>query len=338
MHRVGSLFNHCNSNNVLGHQADDNDYKRRALSTDSSGYNFESSSFGPQAGRRLSRSTSIVANNSVEDYVKKTKKTATYLKLLLHSKKCGGQCKMPNCVYTSRILKHIINCTALEQNCGIPGCHTTKKLLKHYDDCGGKKVEICKDGCHSQRKSFTAVSELPNSPHSLYQPQKDTEQSSFCLLCSLVSSDIAADTPTSYTDGDNSTDETDSLVIFDEIMDYSKVPFQKSDDVGDYNSYYNNNTIYYDNNNNNRYRCYSADAVASNTSSSLKNIFPSSTTYDNDMEVDDATPSSSYSTDSSTSYPEHIISKSLDTSNYITITGSPSSLRRKIRSKSLTVL
>ena len=240
-------------NQVVGRISEINDSKRRAVSTDSSGYHFGKSSFGQAPGNRLSRSRSIVANNSVEDYVKRTKKSAAYLKLLLHSRKCGGQCRMPNCIQTSRVLQHVSTCTAPAAGCGFPGCHTTKKLIRHYEECSTSRAAAAQEA--ARRKTITSFSYSPPSPFMLHQQQQDdlqqqprlreaaTEAVAFCLLCSMVSTSNPGSPNSHHQEqpprdslsddsqrGDDSEDATpdSSLIVFDEIIEFNKVPFKES--------------------------------------------------------------------------------------------------------------
>ena len=165
-----------------------------------------------------------------EDYVQRTKKTAGYLRLLLHSRKCGGLCNKTGCIKTSSVVDHLGGC--FDARCTFPGCTTSKKLLDHYETCG--------------LNSATHQSATHGS----------SGYSNFCLLCSLVPQATSSPTNRShylspeqsmynthnvedryselvYTDSrspreasDDHEDKRYSPIVFDEMMEFNKVPFQ----------------------------------------------------------------------------------------------------------------
>lgn len=202
-------------------------------------------SISPEKARSISMDSGISLNVKlagvpgqeapVDDYVQKTKKTAGYLRLILHSKKCNGFCMKTACIKTSGVIDHMNNC--FDARCSYPGCTTSKKLLEHYEKCGNHTVPRI-----SNYRSPSGVS-------------------NFCLLCSLVpqantsptnrskyqspdhsSSHLYAALPSTAEESDryeeivyndhrrslSALDEhnRESPVIFDEMMEFNKVPFQ----------------------------------------------------------------------------------------------------------------
>lgn len=170
-----------------------------------------------------------------DEYVQKTKKTAGYLRLLLHSRKCHGNCMKTPCIRTSVVVDHINSC--YDVRCAYPGCTTSKKLIEHYEKCGMSSV-------------------VHSSPRN-----RSPRQTNFCLLCSLVpqattspSNQLKYVTPEPgvYLAHGNSEEEidrygeivyseqkrrsleemevrnSDSPVIFDEMMRFNRVPFQET--------------------------------------------------------------------------------------------------------------
>jgi hypothetical protein len=199
-------------------------------------------SVSADSGLSLSKSLQVkldVVTNSFElpppptnEYVQKTKKTAGYLRLLLHSRKCNGNCMKTPCIKTSNVVEHMRVC--FDNRCAYPGCSTSKKLIDHYEKCG-----------------LNSVAHTPTT-------RSPTGHPLFCLLCSLVPQ--ATTSPTHrmhYLSPDQSlysgpsVDEhehdpygdivyndhrrsleamvdhnSESPIIFDEVMQFSKVPFQ----------------------------------------------------------------------------------------------------------------
>lgn len=172
----------------------------------------------------------FTSETPTEDYVQRTKKTAGYLRLLLHSRKCNGNCMKAACVKTSGVVEHMRSC--FDHRCSYPGCTTSKKLIDHYEKCGINSI------------SHSPIMRTPGA-------------AGLCLLCSLVPS--ATTSPTHrihylspeqslyatphldehdpdhenivYNDHRRSLEamedhHSESPIIFDEVMQFSKVPFQ----------------------------------------------------------------------------------------------------------------
>lgn len=135
---------------------------------------------------------------SLEDHIKKTRKAAAYLKQVLHSRACQGACGSQTCARTVLVLRHVASCSS--SVCGFGGCMTTMKLLEHTDDCGAR----IRGGTH------------------------------FCLLCTIATSDVqdANRLRTPSYDLNNFIDTFEegefAPVINDEIIEFSRVPFQRS--------------------------------------------------------------------------------------------------------------
>lgn len=181
----------------------------------------------------------VIVERPVEDYVQRTKKSAGYLRLLLHSKRCGGLCMKAACIKTSSVVDHVNKC--FDPQCTYPGCITSKKLLEHHDTCA-------------------------------LNMSLNTGLSNFCLLCSLVPQATTSPTNRSHylspdqnnaygtpqleesdrysevydrrthdgcfvhafcrtasqDPGDHPSASSDSPIMFDEMIEYNKVPFQDS--------------------------------------------------------------------------------------------------------------
>ena len=76
-----------------------------------------------------------------DDYLVRSKKAATYLRLLNHSRSCKGYCRQSTCRHTYRLLQHTDDCHPNgNYSCEIKGCCTTKKLLAHVSDCTAKAL------------------------------------------------------------------------------------------------------------------------------------------------------------------------------------------------------
>jgi len=174
-------------------------HKKRSLSTDS--------------GLLLNRlhDNCRLKASSVDKYLERTKQSSNYLKLLIHCIKCQGRCNQVHCLRTCIMVTHVKQC--VHAACGLKGCHTSKKLLAHYKTC--------------------AVS------------------NQFCLMCSLVNvnvNSISSSSPTASSSKSTSTDNTynsspnsseddagdadscsshSAISIFDEMIDFSKVPFRE---------------------------------------------------------------------------------------------------------------
>lgn len=75
-----------------------------------------------------------VGRRNSEEYLHKVEKAANILKQVFHCQACSGSCGKPSCIYTTRLLTHIIVCP-IHTRCTIPGCDTTKKLIHHHATC-----------------------------------------------------------------------------------------------------------------------------------------------------------------------------------------------------------
>jgi len=197
--------------------------RERSLSVDTG------AAIGQQSGK-FNVSPILSMEAPKEDYVQKTKKTAGYLRLLLHSRRCGGMCNKTGCIKTSSVIDHLGGC--FDTRCAYPGCTTSKKLLDHYETCG-----------------LNSVTHL--------SPKSAAGYANFCLLCSLVpQSNCSPTNPSSYLSPDQSLynshqmedryselvydprspreieqddrHDANSPIIFDEMMEFNKVPFQNS--------------------------------------------------------------------------------------------------------------
>ena len=98
-----------------------------------------------------------------DDYLARSKKAASYLGLLNHSRTCKGTCGQSTCRHTYRLLQHTDECNPNgNYRCEIKGCCTTKKLLAHVSECNAKalrlgdKKKLCLV-CTLASKSATAV-------------------------------------------------------------------------------------------------------------------------------------------------------------------------------------
>lgn len=176
---------------------------------------------------------------NLEDHIKKTRQAGKYLKQIIHAKDCPlPQCTFVNCLRTKQILLHVNECQSVY--CQIPGCQTTKRLLDHSKTCENSWYKI--NGT-------------------------TTAQQDFCLLCTIAcceennrqlhqlpipSSSSSSTTPLtrqpsySYEDTDtynmNEKDATLLPMISDEIIEFSRVPFQSfPSSLPHHNNNYNNN-------------------------------------------------------------------------------------------------
>ena len=100
-----------------------------------------------------------------DDYLVRSKKAASYLRLLNHSRTCKGSCGKSTCRHTYRLLLHTDECNPNgNYRCEIKGCCTTKKLLAHVSECNaralkqGDKRKLCLV-CTLASKPATATSE-----------------------------------------------------------------------------------------------------------------------------------------------------------------------------------
>eukprot|EP01033_Poteriospumella_lacustris_P009425 gene9425-6753_t len=172
---------------------------------------------------------------NLEDHIKKTRKAATYLKQMLHSQQCGGHT-------TKRLLRHRRECTGVSS--GTPSRSHSNSLATtaSYSETPRTSVD---SGASSSSTAPTVVAPF-SSLNLVGSPQRTTPH--FCLLCTLAKADTL--TPRSsaimHDAGYNTssimmcaTDEVHSPVaggeeddrfmpvISDEIIEFSKIPFQQ---------------------------------------------------------------------------------------------------------------
>lgn len=201
---------------------------------------------------------------NLEDHIKKTRKAATYLKQILHSQQCGGQCGSSLCRRIVGVLSHLDACE--DDFCAVGGCSTTKRLLRHRRECTGVSSGT-PTRSHSNSVATASYSETPrtsvdsgasssstaptvvapfSSLNLVGSPQRSTPH--FCLLCTLAKADTLTPRSSAIMQdaGYNAssimmcaTDEVHSPVaggeeddrfmpvISDEIIEFSKIPFQQ---------------------------------------------------------------------------------------------------------------
>ena len=75
--------------------------------------------------------------NEMEIIVNRSKKAASYLRLLTHCRFCQGSCQEKECIETFRLMKHVALCDNQTQ-CLVQGCLTTKRLLQHAAECSAR--------------------------------------------------------------------------------------------------------------------------------------------------------------------------------------------------------
>lgn len=96
---------------------------------------------------------------SFDEYLSRSKKAASYLRLLNHCRVCKGSCGQSTCRQTYRLLQHAEDCNPNGNYCcEIKGCCTTKKLLAHVAECNAK---ISVEG---DRKALCLVCTLASMP------------------------------------------------------------------------------------------------------------------------------------------------------------------------------
>ena len=96
---------------------------------------------------------------SFDEYLIRSKKAASYLRLLNHCRVCKGGCGQSTCRQTFRLLQHAEDCNPNgNYSCEIKGCCTTKKLLAHVAECNAK---ISVEG---DRKALCLVCTLASMP------------------------------------------------------------------------------------------------------------------------------------------------------------------------------
>lgn len=197
---------------------------------------------------------------NLEDHIKKTRKAATYLKQILHSQQCGGHCGSTMCRRVCLVLSHLEVCE--DDFCAVAGCSTTKRLVRHRMECTGvtsssptrSHSNSVNSNSTSNSYSDTPRTSVESTVSTLSAPPVINPLSSpqairsphFCLLCVLAKADSL--TPRSNaiiqdagfsassimmcaTDEIHSpsTGEDDRFmpVISDEIIEFSKIPFQQ---------------------------------------------------------------------------------------------------------------
>lgn len=103
--------------------------------------------------------TEMRKGDNFDDYLTRSKKAASYLRILNHSKSCKGACGQSICRQTYRLLQHAEDCNPNGNYlCEIKGCCTTKKLLAHVVECNAK-VSI-----EGDRKALCLVCTLASMP------------------------------------------------------------------------------------------------------------------------------------------------------------------------------
>lgn len=103
--------------------------------------------------------TEMKKGDNFDDYLTRSKKAASYLRILNHSKSCKGSCGQSTCRQTYRLLQHAEDCNPNGNYlCEIKGCCTTKKLLAHVVECNAK-VSV-----EGDRKALCLVCTLASMP------------------------------------------------------------------------------------------------------------------------------------------------------------------------------
>lgn len=196
---------------------------------------------------------------SLEDYIKKTKKAANFLKLLLHCQKCDGSCSSISCYRTMDIMRHANQCYSV--NCVHQGCTTTKKLLFHHRECclgknpidsfsippsafsGSQTNNISVDSTSSSSSSSsTSIIGQYNFLRAVsVNTTSNNMPTHFCLLCTLATNENNARSgsrqPSTDSEGvysfhferyieNSEEDHRFAPLISDEIIEFSRVPFQ----------------------------------------------------------------------------------------------------------------
>jgi hypothetical protein len=185
---------------------------------------------------------------NIEDHIKKTRKAAMYLKQVIHAQQCGGNCNSNQCRRIVQVLQHITNCIRGE-HCLEPGCSTTKRLLNHCAECSHASPRstsfILDDAPRSQANSVDSgidsirTQYLTSLLNNAVASAKTTTDG-FCLLCSFARSDPKNLSPSHqfYPRSNNESitgntcmelleDDRFMPVISDEIIEFSKIPFQR---------------------------------------------------------------------------------------------------------------
>ena len=108
-----------------------------------------SSGVPSSSGRNLNMPMESPVSPTAEEMaiiVNRSKKAASYLRLLTHCKYCQGSCQEKECIETFRLMKHVALC-GNEAHCLVQGCQTTKRLLQHAAECSARhKASTGTDG------------------------------------------------------------------------------------------------------------------------------------------------------------------------------------------------
>lgn len=174
---------------------------------------------------------------NLEDHIKKTRKAASYLKQVFHSQQCGGKCASPHCRRILRVLQHVENCHT--EQCVEPGCATTKKLLRHSMECQSSNSPCSTSFLNTPtlNASKGINNNNNNVSRNLNTHLATTPSNQFCLLCTIARTDTAmemAPAVARHEDAMDIEDEDDNgferqfmPVISDEIIEFSRIPFQQ---------------------------------------------------------------------------------------------------------------
>lgn len=159
---------------------------------------------------RLHYNCRLKPSSSVDNYLERTKQSSSYLRMLIHSVKCQGRCSQDHCLKTCIIVTHVKQC--FNAVCKFKGCHTSKKLLTHYKACS-RSNQFC------LMCSFVGVKNNRSSSSS-----PDTSSSS-----KSTSTDSTHNNSSHPSDDDDATScsSQSAVSIYDEMIDFSKVPFQE---------------------------------------------------------------------------------------------------------------
>jgi hypothetical protein len=181
---------------------------------------------------------------NLEDHIKKTRKAASYLKQVFHSQQCGGKCASPLCRRILRVLQHTENCE--NEQCMEPGCATTKKLLRHSMECQSSNSPCSTSFLNTPTLNLSKGSNNNgnNVSRNLNTHLATTPSNQFCLLCTIARTDTVTEmAPTNIAssrhedamdieeDGDahydNGFDRQFMPIVSDEIIEFSRIPFQQ---------------------------------------------------------------------------------------------------------------